>query len=64
MSRGKLCRKCATGYNGAFLDPQMRLTTPLRRANVNVLNAGAKADMGERSAVHGVEVTVTAADSV
>ena len=32
-------------------------------ANVNVLNPGAKADMGESSAVHGVEVTVTAAGS-
>lgn len=31
VSRGKLCPKCAAGYNGAFLDPQMRLTKPLRR---------------------------------
>ena len=31
VSRGKLCRKCSIGYNGAFLDPQLRLTTPLRR---------------------------------
>src|SRR5713226_3100141 len=30
-SRGKLCRKCSIGYNGAFLDPQARLTRPLRR---------------------------------
>ena len=29
------------------------------RANVNVLNAGHKADMGESTAVHGVEVTVS-----
>jgi anaerobic selenocysteine-containing dehydrogenase len=31
VSRGKLCRKCSIGYNGAFLDPQARLTRPLRR---------------------------------
>ncbi len=28
------------------------------RANVNILNPGIKADMGESTAVHGVEVTV------
>ncbi len=32
VARGKLCRKCSIGYNGAFLDPQERLTQPLRRA--------------------------------
>jgi anaerobic selenocysteine-containing dehydrogenase len=37
VSRGKLCRKCSIGYNGAFLDPQERLTRPLRRV-------GAKGD--------------------
>ncbi len=31
VSRGRLCRKCSIGYNGAFLDPQVRLTRPLRR---------------------------------
>ena len=31
MSRGRLCRKCSIGYNGAFLDPEARLTRPLRR---------------------------------
>lgn len=31
VSRGRLCRKCATGYNGAFLDPDLRITTPLVR---------------------------------
>ncbi len=31
VSRGRLCRKCATAYNGVILDPQARLTTPLRR---------------------------------
>src|SRR5579872_7178608 len=31
VSRGRLCQKCSIGYNGSFLDPGMRLTTPLRR---------------------------------
>jgi anaerobic selenocysteine-containing dehydrogenase len=31
VSRGKLCRKCSIGYNGVFLDPDERLTRPLRR---------------------------------
>ncbi|HWX10291.1 MAG TPA: molybdopterin-dependent oxidoreductase, partial [Gaiellaceae bacterium] len=31
VSRGKLCRKCSIGYNGAYLDPGERLTRPLRR---------------------------------
>jgi anaerobic selenocysteine-containing dehydrogenase len=31
VARGKLCRKCSIGYNGAFLDPELRLTQPLRR---------------------------------
>jgi anaerobic selenocysteine-containing dehydrogenase len=32
VSRGKLCRKCSIGYNGVFIDPEARLTSPLRRA--------------------------------
>jgi anaerobic selenocysteine-containing dehydrogenase len=32
ISRGRLCRKCSIGYNGAYLDPHARLTRPLRRA--------------------------------
>jgi anaerobic selenocysteine-containing dehydrogenase len=31
VARGKLCRKCSIGYNGAVLDPEARLTRPLRR---------------------------------
>jgi anaerobic selenocysteine-containing dehydrogenase len=31
VSRGRLCRKCSIGYNGAFLDPGARLARPLRR---------------------------------
>lgn len=32
VSRGALCGKCALAYNGAFIDPEQRLTTPLRRS--------------------------------
>ena len=32
VARGKLCRKCATGYNGVWLDPGARLTAPLVRS--------------------------------
>jgi anaerobic selenocysteine-containing dehydrogenase len=32
VSRGRLCRKCTLGYNGAFPDPAARLTTPLIRS--------------------------------
>ena len=31
VSRGKLCRKCTLAYNGVFLDPAARLTSPLLR---------------------------------
>jgi anaerobic selenocysteine-containing dehydrogenase len=31
ISRGKLCQKCTLGYNGEWLDPDARLTRPLRR---------------------------------
>lgn len=31
VSRGSLCTKCATAYNGVWQDPDARLTTPLRR---------------------------------
>src|SRR5215217_3839198 len=30
MSRGALCVKCSTGYNNEWLDPNVRLTRPLR----------------------------------
>ncbi len=32
MARGKLCRKCALAYNGAWRDPGLRLATPLKRS--------------------------------
>jgi len=31
VSRGGLCGKCAMAYNGAWRDPGLRLSTPLRR---------------------------------
>ena len=31
VSRGALCGKCAIAYNGAWLDPKLRLTRPLKR---------------------------------
>jgi anaerobic selenocysteine-containing dehydrogenase len=34
VSRGRLCVKCSTAYNGVLLDPQARLLTPLRRVGV------------------------------
>jgi anaerobic selenocysteine-containing dehydrogenase len=32
VARGKLCRKCTLGYNGAWLDPEQRVIHPLRRS--------------------------------
>ncbi len=32
VSRGRLCVKCATAYNGVLRDPEARLVTPLRRS--------------------------------
>jgi anaerobic selenocysteine-containing dehydrogenase len=32
VSRGRLCKKCATAYNGVVRDPAARLLTPLRRS--------------------------------
>jgi len=32
ISRGKLCKKCSSAYNGVLLDPDARLSTPMRRA--------------------------------
>jgi anaerobic selenocysteine-containing dehydrogenase len=31
VARGALCGKCAIAYNGAWLDPQARVTQPLKR---------------------------------
>jgi len=31
VNRGKLCAKCSIGYNREWLDPNVRLTRPLRR---------------------------------
>jgi anaerobic selenocysteine-containing dehydrogenase len=34
VSRGRLCVKCSTAYNGVLLDPRTRLLSPLRRIGV------------------------------
>ncbi len=34
VSRGRLCVKCATAYNGVLRDPSARLQTPLRRIGI------------------------------
>jgi anaerobic selenocysteine-containing dehydrogenase len=47
-------RGVALAHKGRWLGPDAA------GANVNVLNAGHKSDMGESTAVHGVEVTVAA----
>jgi anaerobic selenocysteine-containing dehydrogenase len=31
ISRGRLCRKCTVAFNGVLLDPDARLTRPMRR---------------------------------
>ena len=31
VSRGALCGKCAIAYNGAWVDPKIRLTQPMQR---------------------------------
>ena len=31
VSRGTLCGKCSTAYNREWLDPKVRLTTPMKR---------------------------------
>jgi anaerobic selenocysteine-containing dehydrogenase len=31
VSRGELCGKCAVAYNGAWIDPKVRLAQPLKR---------------------------------
>lgn len=43
VNRGTLCAKCATAYNGAWQDPEARLTTPLRRVGEKGSESGASA---------------------
>jgi anaerobic selenocysteine-containing dehydrogenase len=42
VSRGELCGKCAVAYNGAWIDPQARLTQPLKR-----VGAKGKGELGD-----------------
>ena len=46
VSRGRLCRKCATAYNGVILDPQARLTAPLRRNGPKGAGALRRGELG------------------
>ena len=47
---------------GVALSPKGRWPKrEAERANVNVLHPGTKSDMGQSSAMHGIDVTVTAA---
>jgi anaerobic selenocysteine-containing dehydrogenase len=34
VSRGRLCQKCSTAYNGVLLDPRARLLHPMRRSGL------------------------------
>ena len=71
ISRGKLCRKCTIGYNGAFLDRDQRLTTPLRRVGVkgegrfepitwDTAIAEIAARLGDIAATHGADTILNA----
>ncbi len=71
ISRGKLCRKCTIGYNGAFLDPDQRLTRPLRRVGAkgerrfepitwDAAIAEIAARLGDIAATHGADTILNA----
>lgn len=57
VARGRLCRKCTLGYNGAFLDPEVRLTTPLIRTGPK--GTGAFRDAGWDEALELIAARLT-----
>jgi anaerobic selenocysteine-containing dehydrogenase len=57
VSRGTLCGKCSTAYNREWLDPQVRLTTPLKR--VGPKGEGRFAPVGWDEAVHEIASRLT-----
>jgi anaerobic selenocysteine-containing dehydrogenase len=61
VSRGKLCRKCALGYNGAFLDASARLTRPLIRSGPKGSGAFREAGWDEALALVAERFTAVAA---
>jgi len=47
VSRGRLCQKCTTAYNGVFLDPGARLLTPRLRDGPKGSGSFRRASWGE-----------------
>ena len=63
VSRGRLCRKCTLGYNGAFLDPDARLTRPLVRSGPKGAAAFREASWDEALELVAARLTVAVAES-
>ena len=61
-SRGKLCRKCTLGYNGAFIDPAARLTTPLIRTGPKGTGAYREATWDEATTLIAERFTAISSD--
>src|SRR5215212_8054785 len=62
VARGRLCRKCTLGYNGAFLDASARLTTPLIRTGAKGTGALREASWDEALALVAERLTAIAED--
>lgn len=63
VSRGKLCRKCTTAYNGVLLDPAARLTVPRLRDGPKGAGRWRQASWDEALAVVGQRLRAIAADA-
>ena len=62
VSRGRLCAKCTAAYNGVFLNPRERLTTPLLRAGPKGSGSWRTASWDEALARVATELTDIASD--
>jgi anaerobic selenocysteine-containing dehydrogenase len=62
VSRGRLCNKCTTAYNGVFLDPGARLLTPLLRDGAKSEGRFRPASWDEALSVTAARLTEIAAD--